>query len=90
MEVSQLQYDFLLIKKYLDIIWIEYSKYSFPVIFFLYIIKICMPVDNSQAKEHKDIKKKWHDYAVVPFIVLAPVYYLVDAICLLATGLAFE
>ncbi|KAL4454259.1 hypothetical protein ABPG74_012216 [Tetrahymena malaccensis] len=89
-EVSQIQYDFLIIKKYNDIFWVEYSKYTFPIIFIIFLIKIFKPVDNSKVKNQSEIKRQWHDTWVIPFIAYAPIYYLIDGICLVMTNLAFQ
>lgn len=88
--MSALQYDFFVIKKYNDSAWVTVSALTLPLLVCLYVYKILRPVDYKHVKKVSEMRRDWSDYLSTLCIIYAPIYYLIDSVCLIATGLAVE
>lgn len=88
MELSEFEYDLIILKKYNDDLWIDISKYTLPILLAIYVYSILKPRDISKAVKYSDIQIGWNDIAVSVCTVYSLVYYVVDILCLVLSGLA--
>jgi len=83
-------YSALKLKYWNDCFWIEFSRFTLPVLLAVYIYKIFKPINYSLYKTYSEIPNFKQDRILRWFIFYAPFYYVLDTILIILSGLGGE